>query len=135
MHYTLQKKVVHTGLRPEIIYLSQGLNTDAFAIGSVKITDFGLVPAMNTKEFLNSPQAMSQMYCAAPEVLSGMKHANSDVWSTGVILHIMLVGFPPFRASDPHELAQKIKHEELRFDTPEWSQVSPSARKLVQHML
>jgi len=75
------------------------------------------------------------MYCAAPEVLSGMKHANSDVWSAGVILHIMLVGFPPFRANNPLDLATKIKHEQLTFDTPEWAVVSPSARKLVQNML
>ncbi len=62
--------------------------------------------------------------------LSGVCFANLgygvevDVWSLGVIMHIMLVGYAPFRSSDRDELFQLIQDGGFSFELPGWSKIS-----------
>lgn len=56
-------------------------------------------------------------YYIAPEVLNKSYDEKCDVWSCGVILYIMLSGYPPFRGSNEKEILNKIRTGHLRFES------------------
>ena len=98
-----QKHIIHCDLKPENILLDDDLN--------VKITDFGLSNAISDGDFL-ATSCGSPNY-AAPEVIRGGVYAGPeiDVWSSGVILFVMLSGRLPFEDDDVHMLFSKITRE------------------------
>ncbi|XP_070990151.1 calcium/calmodulin-dependent protein kinase type II subunit beta-like isoform X2 [Oncorhynchus clarkii lewisi] len=53
----------------------------------------------------------------------------------GVILYILLVGYPPFWDEDQHKLYQQIKAGAYDFPSPEWDSVTPEAKNLINQML
>lgn len=58
-----------------------------------------------------------------------------DIWACGVILYILLVGYPPFWDEDQHKLYQQIKAGAYDFPSPEWDTVTPEAKNLINQML
>ena len=60
-----------------------------------------------------------------------------DVWAAGVILYILLCGFPPFVSTnnDQEELFDHILTGHYEFTSPYWDEVSLSAKDLIAHML
>jgi calcium-dependent protein kinase len=59
-------------------------------------------------------------YYVSPEVLEGNYDFQCDVWGLGVILYILLVGFPPFNGDSDAQIYNAIRNEDVRFDAPEW---------------
>jgi serine/threonine protein kinase len=57
------------------------------------------------------------------------------MWSAGVILYILLCGFPPFFADDDEELYDSIIDGDFKFLKPWWDEISDSAKDLVSHLL
>ena len=58
------------------------------------------------------------------------------MWSLGVILYIMLCGYPPFYSDVPtkvisRSMEQKILRGEYDFPAREWSRVSNEAKTIV----
>ena len=58
-----------------------------------------------------------------------------DVWSLGVIIYILLCGFPPFYADNDALLYEKIKKGEYEFLRPYWDPISDEAKDLIRRML
>jgi len=52
----------------------------------------------------------------APEILEGKYTQACDIWSVGIILYILLCGYPPFRGQNDKEIMEKIKNGNLKFD-------------------
>lgn len=72
----------------------------------------------------------------APEVVLGQRYSvQVDCWSLGVILYILLCGYPPFGGSNHAEILRKIVAGEYSFHSPYWDTVSPEARDLVEKLL
>ncbi|CAK84907.1 unnamed protein product (macronuclear) [Paramecium tetraurelia] len=128
VNYCHNKNVVHRDLKPEnIIFESRKTNS------SVKIIDFG-----TAKELLDSTklsQRIGTPYYIAPEVISKQYDKKCDVWSCGVILFIMLCGYPPFNGQSQQELYQRIQAGVYSFDEPEWKEISGEAKDLIKKML
>lgn len=62
----------------------------------------------------------------APEVLQGKYDKRCDVWSLGVILYVLLCGYPPFYGETEKEILQEVQHGIFQFDgTP--SSIYPKA--------
>ena len=75
----------------------------------------------------------------APEIICGIdKNVYTiavDMWSAGVILFILLGGYPPFYAKSDAVLFDLIRHGRWGFDDPVWRSVSKSAKNLVAQLL
>ncbi|CDY40789.1 BnaC02g41580D [Brassica napus] len=71
----------------------------------------------------------------APEVLRRHYGRECDVWSAGVILYMLLCGFPPFNAGTDRGIFRKILQGKLDFETDPWPSISESAKDLIKKML
>ena len=60
---------------------------------------------------------------------------SNDVWGVGVLLFILLAGYPPFNGNSAFEMRQKIVSADYDFEAPEFSGVSLAARDLISKML
>ncbi|NWR25487.1 KCC2B kinase, partial [Emberiza fucata] len=101
----------------------------------VKLADFGLAIEVQGDQqawfgFAGTPGYLS------PEVLRKEAYGKPvDIWACGVILYILLVGYPPFWDEDQHKLYQQIKAGAYDFPSPEWDTVTPEAKNLINQML
>jgi serine/threonine protein kinase len=72
----------------------------------------------------------------APEILKNIPYDQSaDMWSVGVILFVLLCGYPPFAHDDQSILFQLIRTGEWQFHESDWSQVSQEAQDLISNLL
>jgi len=121
--------IVHRDLKPEnMIFESKSENAE------VKITDFGLALNVYARDcFASNVVGTSGYY--APEVLSLSYGPSCDIWSMGVILYILLVGYPPFNAKNAIEMRRLVTKGVYSFQYSEWEDVSSEAKQLVSAML
>ncbi|KAF2534884.1 hypothetical protein F2Q70_00032455, partial [Brassica cretica] len=80
-------------------------------------------------------ELVGSAYYVAPEVLHKHYSRECDVWSAGVILYILLCGFPPFWAESEIGIFRKILQGKLNFETNPWPSISESAKDLITKML
>uniref|UniRef100_A0A665TJE3 non-specific serine/threonine protein kinase n=1 Tax=Echeneis naucrates TaxID=173247 RepID=A0A665TJE3_ECHNA len=125
--------IAHRDVKPEnLLYTSK--RPDAI----LKLTDFGFAKEITTLNSLATP--CFTPYYVAPEVLGPEKYDRScDMWSLGVIMYILLCGYPPFFSH--HGLAispgmkRRIRNGQYEFPNPEWCDVSEEAKQLIRHLL
>ncbi|GAB7359222.1 hypothetical protein MBLNU230_g5881t1 [Neophaeotheca triangularis] len=139
LEYLRNRNFIHRDIKPQNLLLnpspvamakqsaedlplaaSENSLTPAVGVPSLpmlKIADFGFarhLPSTSMAETLcGSPLYM------APEILRYEKYdARADLWSTGTVLHEMVVGKPPFRASNHVELLRRIEkaNDQILFD-------------------
>jgi len=121
--------IVHRDLKPENLLLS-GNNDDS----AIKITDFGLAKIANGELLLKT--ACGTPNYVAPEVLLNTGYGEAvDMWSIGVILYILLCGFPPFYSESTPELFDQIIKSKYSFPAPYWDKVSDQAKDLIKNLL
>ncbi|XP_076447585.1 calcium/calmodulin-dependent protein kinase type II subunit delta-like isoform X4 [Babylonia areolata] len=122
--------IVHRDLKPENLLLASKAKGAA-----VKLADFGLAIEVQGDQqawfgFAGTPGYLS------PEVLRKDPYGKPvDVWACGVILYILLVGYPPFWDEDQHRLYAQIKAGAYDYPSPEWDTVTPEAKHLINSML
>lgn len=123
--------VVHRDLKPEnLIYASADKNSH------VKITDFGLAKFRAGDAGAGMHTACGTPGYVAPEVLKNESYGPEvDMWSLGVILYILLCGFPPFYHESTAALYKQIKKGQYEFPDPYWSEISKEAKDLVSGLL
>ncbi len=89
----------------------------------MKLTDFGLACTVMGPLY----RVCGTPTYVAPEVLSQTGYGlEVDVWSLGVLLYIMLIGFAPFRCPDRVQLFKLIVKAHVTFGMPGWSKGSSS---------
>mmetsp|Transcript_14564 Transcript_14564/g.37779 ORF Transcript_14564/g.37779 Transcript_14564/m.37779 type:complete len:325 (-) Transcript_14564:127-1101(-) len=129
LEYMHKHNICHRDLKPEnILYASPAKDA------SIKLADFGLAKVV-------SENAIMQTACGtpgyvAPEILQNAGFGvEVDMWSVGVILYILLCGFPPFYEEELPRLFATIMAGRYDFPSPWWDNISPDAKELVQKLL
>ncbi|KAJ9522840.1 hypothetical protein QJQ45_023626 [Haematococcus lacustris] len=134
------KNIIHRDLKPENILLS-----DKSPTAAIKVIDFG------TSDFCAPGQRLSQKfgtpYYVAPEVLRKDYNTSADIWSAGVIMYILLCGYPPFGGKTDAKILQRVQagkcvssHTQRQlgvfsFEGREWEVVTEAAKDMISSML
>ncbi|KAL7066915.1 putative calcium-dependent protein kinase [Cryptosporidium serpentis] len=127
--YCHEHGIVHRDLKPEnFLFLNNQNNAP------LKIIDFGLATKFNKINTTLTTRAGTPYY-VAPEVLSGEYDQQCDLWSLGVILYILLCGYPPFYGSNDNIILQKVKTGYFIFKDKDWKDISPLAKDLICKLL
>mmetsp|Transcript_30832 Transcript_30832/g.72349 ORF Transcript_30832/g.72349 Transcript_30832/m.72349 type:complete len:217 (-) Transcript_30832:137-787(-) len=109
IQYCHSKQVAHRDLKPQnLLLLSTQNDTD------IKLADFGFAKSCPNDHSLRT-QCGTPGY-VAPEILEGVAYGTkSDLWSLGVIMYILLGGYPPFTGKDNREMFRKIRKGQYKF--------------------
>lgn len=126
--YCHKFKIVHRDLKPENVLL-ESEKEDSL----LKVIDFGTSKEFNPSTKMN--QKFGTPYYIAPEVLKRRYDEKCDVWSCGVILYIVLCGYPPFNGASDKIIMEKVAKGTFSFPAEEWSHISDDAKRLIKRML
>lgn len=105
----------------------------------LKLIDFGL--SRSYYKFENSLGLLGKIvrmqtyagtaFFIAPEVITHNYTESCDIWSAGVMLYIMLCGYPPFYGENDKQILQSVLEGDFDFEDDVWDAVSEEAKDLV----
>ena len=131
--------ICHKDIKPEnILFLNNKPDSP------IKIIDFGLSkifgeirPLMKGNKMEKNVMSarVGTAYYMSPEAIQGNYDNKCDIWSCGVILYIMLCGYPPFDGETEHDIFKAITRKKFSFPEEEWKIISDDAKDLIKHMI
>lgn len=122
-----EKDIAHRDIKPEnVLFVSEDEDSD------IKLTDFGFANFYSpSNKFV---AACGTPLYVAPEILERRAYdCQCDIWSLGVVVYIMLCGYPPFYGEEEEELYYRIKHAYYDFISPHWDHISDNAKDFIQN--
>lgn len=130
VNYMHEKRVCHRDLKPEnfLFYTKEPIERNV-----LKIIDFGL--ACQFQPGLSLTTKAGTPYYVAPQVLEGNYDHTSDLWSCGVIMYVLLCGYPPFYGDTDSEVLEKVTKGEFDFPKEDWKGISEDAKHLISNLL
>jgi calcium-dependent protein kinase len=111
MIYCHEKNIVHRDLKPENLMIATSTNKSKL---NIKVIDFGTAELFKPRTKLR--QFIGTCYYMSPEVIDERYSEKCDVWSCGVILYILLSGYPPFNGNTDTEILRAIQRKKFDFD-------------------
>lgn len=133
--YMHSKGTVHRDLKPEnILYATKDDDSP------IKVADFGLAKIYRPDENQLMLTMCGTPGYVAPEILQPKNKKDGyskevDMWSTGVIMYIILCGFPPFYEKTQEQLFRTIIKGKYSFPSPYWDDISAEAKDLISKCL
>eukprot|EP01102_Stenamoeba_stenopodia_P019877 TRINITY_DN7598_c0_g1_i1.p1 TRINITY_DN7598_c0_g1~~TRINITY_DN7598_c0_g1_i1.p1 ORF type:complete len:522 (+),score=113.56 TRINITY_DN7598_c0_g1_i1:345-1910(+) len=132
VEYLHSQGIAHRDLKPENILLKS--KTDQI----IKLSDFGLSRIIGEGSFMKTLCGTPQYL--APEVLTkadqkGGYGLEVDMWSLGVIMYILLCGYPPFDDQRSIPIFDQVKLGKFDFPDDPWGTVSDAAKHLIVRMM
>ena len=143
--YCHDKGIVHRDLKLEnILFASEAPDSP------IKIIDFvfSVLFVKNKEKEKNSDvndlkklgyrrmkSKVGTLYYISPEIIKGNYDEKCDIWACGVILYILLCGYPPFSGNTDKEVYNLITQVKYDFDKEIWKNISKYAKELIKNML
>ncbi len=140
--YCHEKGIAHRDLKLEnILFASEAPDSP------IKIIDFGFSVLLGKKDkdkdsndlkkfgFKRMKSKVGTLYYISPEIIKGNYDEKCDIWACGVILYILLCGYPPFTGNSDKEVYNIISQVKYDFNKPAWKNVSKYAKELIKNML
>jgi calcium/calmodulin-dependent protein kinase I len=110
------------------------LYADSSDNAALKLADFGLAQIIKPSEMMH--HACGTPGYIAPEMLQDEEYGSQvDLWSLGVILYILICGFPPFYDEDEKQLFDSIRRGNYEFISPYWDDASEQVKDLISKLL
>ena len=100
---------------------------------NIKIVDFGTACELPRHKKLT--QTVGTLNYIAPDIFKKRYNEKCDMWSCGVILYIMLSGYPPFDGKNNIEIFNKIQKIQFDYSKTIWNGVSDPAKDLINKLL
>ena len=144
--YCHEKGIVHRDLKLEnILFASEEPDSP------IKLIDFGFSVIFdkneNNKEkttdgsefkklgLRRMKSKVGTLYYISPEIIKGNYDEKCDIWACGVILYILLAGYPPFNGNTDKEVYNLITNIKYDFEKERWKNISKYAKELIKNML
>jgi calcium-dependent protein kinase len=128
VRYCHERRVLHRDLSADTVLLAEEGSSDV-----IKVTDFGSLSFFDASKQLSG--RFGSVYYGAPEVFQGLYDEQCDMWSCGVIMHILLLGFPPFQGVTDEEVRRAVSEDLLNLHDAKYSGVSDPAKDLMHRLL
>eukprot|EP00931_Biecheleriopsis_adriatica_P040606 TRINITY_DN2326_c0_g1_i1.p1 TRINITY_DN2326_c0_g1~~TRINITY_DN2326_c0_g1_i1.p1 ORF type:complete len:491 (+),score=130.01 TRINITY_DN2326_c0_g1_i1:77-1549(+) len=130
VYYMHSTNVAHRDLKPENFLFT---TKDPIDNNYLKIIDFGL--SCQYKDGQSLMTKAGTPFYVAPQVLLGKYDQAADLWSCGVIMFVLLCGYPPFAGETDEAILAKVKLGNLRFSPSDWKNVSEDAKQLIRALV
>jgi calcium/calmodulin-dependent protein kinase I len=127
--YCHMRKIAHCDMKPKNLLLMSDDN-DSF----IKLADFGFAARVHAPKSLS--KQCGTPFFVAPEILLRKGYdQQSDMWSVGCIIYLLLAGNLPFMGRSQKELFRKIVAGKYEFEGEDWEHISDDAKDLVRKCL
>lgn len=127
--YLHAHNICHRDLKPEnFLFTSDEIDAQ------LKMIDFGLSKQLESGEE-HMRTRVGTAYYIAPEVLQRKYTMSCDLWSVGVVMYILLCGYPPFYGSTDMEVMARVRQGKFSLEGPDWVDVSEGAKDLIRSLL
>jgi len=133
INYMHQIYIAHRDIKPENFLFSKEKEKASIEESTLKIIDFGLSKPFKPGDTFCSKQGTP--YYVAPEVLEGRYDHMCDIWSCGVMMFVLLCGYPPFYGETEKDILRQVKKANLQFDDNDWRNISEDAKRLIRRLL
>ncbi|XP_032456340.1 peripheral plasma membrane protein CASK isoform X15 [Nasonia vitripennis] len=129
LRYCHENDIIHRDLKPQCALLAGKENS-----APVKLRGFGVAVQLPSSQ-TNGVGRIGCPHFMAPEVILRRQYGKpGDVWSAGVLLHVLLTGTLPFVGSR-ERLRESICRGRVQMETSLWDPISETAKDLIQRML
>ncbi|KAF7456632.1 calcium-dependent protein kinase CDPK2B [Cryptosporidium felis] len=135
LQYLHNQGISHRDIKPENFLFSTNRGFE------IRLVDFGLSKEfykLNNGEYYGMTTKAGTPYFVAPEVLNSSNEAygpKCDVWSAGVLMHLLIMGVVPFPGANDAETISQVLNKQLFFEDPDYCHLSPLARDFLSKLL
>ena len=130
VRYCHKMRVTHRDIKPENIMIT---SRESNGLLHVKLIDFGTAKIFSVGG--KQKALVGSSYYIAPEVLIGKYDEECDLWSVGVIMYIMLTGYPPFNGDDDDSILKSVKNGKYDTTSEAYQALTPNAKDLLTKLL
>ena len=135
LSYLHSNNIVHRDLKLENILISDieyvSLTGEEYL--DIKIIDFGNAEHFDKK--ISNKSLVGSSYYIAPEIFKKKSGKESDLWSAGVILYMLIVGHPPFCGESDKKILSSVKKGIYDKNYSRWKNASNEVQDLIEKLL
>jgi len=128
--YMHESHICHRDIKPENFLFT---TKDPIEKSLLKVIDFGLACKFDPASVMTTKAGTP--YYVAPQVLAGKYDQASDMWSLGVVMYVLLCGYPPFYGDTDADVLAKVRLGNFSFNAADWKSISEDAKTLIRHLL
>jgi serine/threonine protein kinase/uridine kinase len=128
--YMHENHICHRDLKPENFLFA---TREPIEKSALKLIDFGSACKFAPDQVLLTK--VGTPYYVAPQVLAGKYDQSADMWSLGVIMYVVLCGYPPFYGETDADVLAKVRLGNYCFIAADWKNLSEDARHLIRLLL